>query len=73
MEIGVPFRAVVADSFYGEDREFKRSLDDLGVGYGLSLNKAHCWWHMEGTIGALWEAALAAGWEDTRSRVSGRR
>ena len=53
MEIGVPFRAVVADSFYGEDREFKRSLDDLGVGYGLSLNKAHCWWHMEGTIGAL--------------------
>lgn len=25
-EMGVPFRAVVADSFYGEDRGFKRSL-----------------------------------------------
>jgi len=61
--MGVPFRAVVADSFYGEDRGFKRSLEGLGVGYVLSLKKSHCWWHMEGTIGALWEAALAAGWE----------
>jgi hypothetical protein len=60
----VPFRAVVADSFYGEDRGFRRSLERLGVGYVLSLKKSHCWWHMEGTTGALWEAALAAGWED---------
>ena len=60
--MGVSFRAVVADSFYGEDREFKRSLRELGVGYVLSLKKSHCWWHMEGTIGALWEAAEAAGW-----------
>ena len=64
VEMGVPFRAVVADSFYGEDRGFKRSLGELGVGYVLSLKKSHCWWHMEGTIGALWEAALAAGWKD---------
>ena len=61
--MGVPFRAVVADSFYGEDRGFKRSLEELGVGYILSLKKSHCWWHREGTVGALWEAALAAGWE----------
>lgn len=60
---GMPFRAVVADSFYGEDRGFKRSLGDLGVGYVLSLKKSHSWWHAPGTIGALWEAALAAGWE----------
>ncbi len=64
VEMGVSFRAVVADSFYGEDRGFKRSLGESGVGYVLSLKKSHCWWHMEGTIGALWEAALAAGWED---------
>jgi len=64
VEMGVPFRAVVADSFYGEDRGFKRSLGELGVAYVLSLKKSHCWWHMKGTIGALWEAALAAGWED---------
>jgi hypothetical protein len=61
--MGVPFQAVVADSFYGEDRGFKRSLEELGVGYILSLKKSHCWWHREGTVGALWEAALAAGWE----------
>ena len=35
----VPFRAVVAYSFYGEDREFKRSLDELGVGYVLSAEE----------------------------------
>ncbi len=62
--IGVGFRAVVADSFYGEDRGFRRCLERLGAGYVLSLKKSHCWWHLEGTIGALWEAALAAGWED---------
>jgi SRSO17 transposase len=60
--MGVGFRAVVADSFYGEDREFKRSLERSGVGYVLSLKKSHSWWHLEGTIGALWQAAEAAGW-----------
>lgn len=60
---GLSFRAVVADSFYGEDRGFKRSLGELGVAYVLSLKKSHSWWHAPGTIGALWEAALAAGWE----------
>ena len=64
--MGVPFQAVVADSFYGEDRGFKHSLEKLGVGYVLSLKKSHCWWHMEGTSGALWEAALAAGWKDAQ-------
>jgi SRSO17 transposase len=61
--MGVPFRAVVADSFYGEDRGFKRALAKLGVGYVVALKKSHCWWHMEGTIGALWQAAEAAGWK----------
>ena len=60
----VPFRAVVADSFYGEDRGFKRSLGKLGVGYVLALKKSHCWWHLEGTVGTLWQVAEAAGWRD---------
>ena len=60
---GILFRAVVADSFYGEDQGFKRSLEELGVAYVLSLKKSHSWWHVPGTIGALWEAALAAEWE----------
>ena len=58
----MPFREVVADSFYDEDRGFKRALGDLGIGYMLALKKSHSWWHMEGTVGALWQAAEAAGW-----------
>ena len=30
----------------------------------LALKESHSWWHRVGTIGALWEAALAAGWKD---------
>ncbi len=63
VEKSIPFRAVVADSFYGEDHEFKRSVGQLGVGYVLALKKSHSWWHLEGTIGALWQAAEAAGWK----------
>ena len=63
VQMGVPFRAVVADSFYGEDRGFRRSLEKSGVGYVLSLKKSHSWWYLEGTIGALWQAAEAAGWQ----------
>jgi SRSO17 transposase len=64
VEEGVPFRAVVADSFYGEDEELRGTLRDLGAAYVLALRPSHCWWHREGEeIGALWEAAVAAGWE----------
>ena len=43
---GVPFRAVVADSFYGEDEDLKGDLERLGVGYvhgleGVALVVAH--------------------------------
>jgi SRSO17 transposase len=62
VDAGLPFRAVVADSFYGEDEEFKMALGNLGVGYVLSLKRSHCWWHKEGEVGALREAAEAAGW-----------
>ena len=66
VEVGLPFRAVVGDSFYGEDEDFKRSLKELEVGYALALKPSHAWWHPEGKIGLLWEAAMAAGWEDAR-------
>ena len=33
----IPFRAVVADAFYGEDRGFKCGLRDLKGGYMLAL------------------------------------
>jgi len=62
----VPFRAVVADSFYGEDAGFCQRLHALRVGYVLALKPSHGWWHQEGTIGALREAAGASGWRDAR-------
>lgn len=64
----IPFRAVVADSFYGEDEGFKQSLSKLGVGYVMALKPSHAWWHKVGEIGSPYEAALAAGqaWEDER-------
>jgi hypothetical protein len=64
----IPFRAVVADSFYGEDEGFKQSLSELGVGYVMALKPSHAWWHRVGEIGSPYEAALAASeaWEDER-------
>jgi hypothetical protein len=59
-----PFRAVVADSFYGEDEELKRGLRERKLGYVLALKPSHSWWHGEGEVGALWQAAEAAGWKD---------
>src|SRR5215212_2005568 len=68
VEEGIPFRAVVADSFYGEDEGFKQSLSELGVGYVMALKPSHAWWHKIGEIGSPWEAAVAAGegWEDEK-------
>jgi len=61
---GILFRAVVADSFYGEDRAFTARLHEAGIGYVLALKPSHSWWHREGESGALWQAAEQAGWED---------
>jgi SRSO17 transposase len=65
---GVPFRAVVADSFYGEDEAFKQSLSELELGYVMALKPSHAWWHPVGEIGSPYEAAVAAGrsWEGER-------
>jgi hypothetical protein len=68
LQRSIPFRAVVADSFYGEDEGFKQRLSKLGVGYVVALKPSHAWWHKVGEIGSPYEAALAAGqaWEDER-------
>jgi SRSO17 transposase len=62
LQAGIPFRAVVADSFYGEDRTFRQSLDQLGVGYVLALKPSFAWWHRVGDIGSPQAAAQAAVW-----------
>ena len=58
-----PFRAVVTDSFYGENEDFKAGLVDLSVGYVLALKPSHCWWHREGEIGSVFEAASSVVWQ----------
>lgn len=60
---GIPFRAVVADSFYGENEGFKTGLHHLGVGYVLALRPSHAWWAHVDAIGSLAEAAHAAVWD----------
>jgi SRSO17 transposase len=59
----IPFRAVVADSFYGEDRGVKRGLRELDVGYVLALKPSHEWWHPVRAIGSFQEAARAGRWK----------
>ncbi len=58
-----PFRAIVADSLYGENETFRTGLDTLKVGYVLALKPSHCWWHVDEDLGSLAEAAEAAVWE----------
>ena len=73
VEMNLPFRAVVTDCFYGEDRGFRRGLDERGVGYVLALKPSHSWWHYVEEVGSLWEVAQAAGWESAESPGEWRR
>ncbi len=61
---GIPFRAVVADNFYGEDRALRQGFRALKLGYVLALKPSHDWWHRVGTPGSLQEVAQAAGWKN---------
>jgi SRSO17 transposase len=60
---GIPFRAVVADCFYGEHDAFRLGLHTQGIGYVLALQPSHAWWHPIDTLGSLWEIAAATVWE----------
>ena len=40
---GVPFRAVIADNFYGENEDFKAGLEHLQAGYVVALKPSYCW------------------------------
>jgi SRSO17 transposase len=59
----IPFRAVVADSFYGEHAGFISGLERLGAGYVVGLKPSHAWWHQADTPGSLSEAATEAAAE----------
>ncbi len=59
---GFPCRAVVADSFYGDDEPLRAAVRAYGAGFVFALKPSHCWWHREGTIGSVQEALDAAPW-----------
>jgi hypothetical protein len=63
-EAGLPFRAVVADSLYGEHREFKRVLRQAGVPYVLALRASHGVWAAEQEAHSPPEAAERLRWTD---------
>jgi SRSO17 transposase len=58
---GWPFRAVVADNFYGEDRGLKQGLRQLSVPYVMALKPSHAWYHPEEVAGTLQDVAREAG------------
>lgn len=58
----LPFRAVVADCFYGEHAELKARLQHLQVGYVRALKPSHTWWHHVDDLGSLWDVAQSVGW-----------
>ncbi|GHP00573.1 hypothetical protein KSF_106200 [Reticulibacter mediterranei] len=66
VEQGWPFRAVVADNFYGEDRGLKQKLQKLGVPYVMALGPSHAWYHPEDVAGTLQDVAREAGWQGAK-------
>ena len=57
-----PFRAVVADCFYGEHHGFTTGLEQRGVPYVVARKPSHGWWAPVDAIGAVWQVAEAGGW-----------
>ncbi len=62
-----PFKAVVADSFYGEDAAVREGLQQLDVGYVMALKPSHSWWHSISKPGSLDEVARATPWQASAS------
>jgi hypothetical protein len=60
----IPFRAVVADSFYGENDGLRDSLHREAMPYVLALYPSHTWWHKVGTVGSVEAIARSAPWRE---------
>ena len=58
----LPFRAVVADSAYGDNLNFVEGLARLEIGYVLALQPSHSWWHKTGEVGSVAEAVQMYSW-----------
>jgi hypothetical protein len=60
---GVPFRAVVADSFYGDHREFEETVHAAGVPYVLAVKPSQGHWAPIEALHTPQEAAEALRWQ----------
>jgi SRSO17 transposase len=58
-----PFRAVVADAFYGENETFHSGLHRLQLGYVVALKRSHAWWRPVEEVGSLLDVAAEAAWQ----------
>jgi SRSO17 transposase len=63
IEIGIPFRAVVADILYGEHRGLRKGLEVRQIPYVLALKPSYAWYRPAGEPGSVEEVAQAAPWE----------
>jgi SRSO17 transposase len=63
---GIPFRAVVADSLYGENRDFEQTLRQAQVPYVVALKPSHGIWAPEEEAHSPQEAAHQLPWEDAQ-------
>ena len=57
-----PFRAVVADCLYGEDRGFTAGLQARGAPYVVALKPSHAWRARATEVGTVREVAARGGW-----------
>jgi len=62
---GIPFRAVVADSLYGEHPEFKRTMWRADVPYVLAVKPSQIVWTSPPEPESPWEAADRLRWDLT--------
>jgi SRSO17 transposase len=65
LEIGLAFRAVVADCFYGENAPFADSLEDADLPYVLGVKPSTGIWAREDAIHSPQEAVQELRWEST--------
>jgi DDE superfamily endonuclease len=63
LDAGVPFRAVVADGFYGDNLEFEDTLGAAGLPYVLAVKPSRGSWAPIDALHAPEEAAQALPWD----------
>lgn len=60
LKMELPFRAVVADSLYGENTDFCETLLESNIPFVMALGPSYAWWAPPEQVGNVWEAALVS-------------